>query len=132
MVENAAPISRCARSRIRVGAALAAVICIGIASRMEAHLSALIGKEFGDALWSVMFFLIALLLWLRISTLAAALLALAVSFGIEFLKLYHAPWIDALRVSRVGFLLGHAFLWRDFVAYGLGTAAAAACDRLLK
>jgi hypothetical protein len=111
---------------------LVAVIGIGIASRLGArHLPSLIGKEFGDALWSVMFFLLVLLAWPKVSTLTAASLALAVSFAIECLKLVHGPWMDALRADRVaGFLLGHAFLWRDFVSYGLGTLAAAVGDLL--
>ena len=128
------PPRRLPRSRIRVSIALLAVIGVGIVSRLGAQQLPIIGKEFGDAVsWSVMFFLIALLAWPMASTLTAALLALAVSFAIEFLEtVSRAMDRRLLRAGRVtGFLVGHAFVWRDFVSYVLGTLAAVAGDRLL-
>jgi hypothetical protein len=125
-----------ARPRAAVAGLLALVIAVGVASRLgarAAHLPLLLGKEFGDALWSVMFYLLLLLARPRAPVLTAAVLAMAVASAIECLKLWHAPWLDALRAGRfAGFLLGHTFLWRDFVSYAVGVAVAAAGDLLFR
>jgi hypothetical protein len=93
----------------------------------------LVAKDFGDALWSVMFYLLVLLARPRMACVAAAGWALGIACAIEFLKLFHAPWLDALRANALsGFLLGHTFLWRDFVSYAIGVAAALTADMSLK
>ena len=50
-----------------------------------------------------------------------ALATLLVSFGIEISQLYHAPWIDSLRATRLGGLvLGFSFVWSDLLCYSAG------------
>ena len=54
--------------------------------------------------------------------LLLAAITLAITFAIEFLKLWHAQTLEALRAARLsGFLLGHAFYWHDFASYTAGT-----------
>ncbi len=121
------------RARTRIAAALALVILTGVASRVSGlPLPRLIAKDLGDVLWSVMFYLLVLLARPRTPVPAAALTALAIAAATEFLKLYHAPWIDALRTHRVpSFLLGHRFLWTNLAAYAAGVVAAVILDRPL-
>ena len=118
------------RPRRHLLIAVLVVITIGVSSRAGGgRFPALIAKDLGDVLWAVMFYLLALLLWPRASALSATVIALAVSSGTEWLKLYHAPWIDALRAMPVaGFLLGHTFHATNFVAYAIGAVCGAAVD----
>ena len=49
------------------------------------------------------------------------LLAVGLCFLIELSQLYHSPWIDAVRQTRLGGLvLGFGFLWSDLVTYTVG------------
>jgi hypothetical protein len=55
--------------------------------------------------------------------------AAALSAAIEFFKLYHAPRLDAFRLTIPGvLLLGRIFSWWDISAYWLALAAAALID----
>jgi Protein of unknown function (DUF2809) len=55
--------------------------------------------------------------------------ALAVSYAVEVSQLYHAPWIDAVRHTRLGGLvLGYGFLWSDLVCYTVGVTLGVAID----
>lgn len=50
---------------------------------------------------------------------------------IEVGQLYQAPWINALRATRLGGLvLGFGFLWSDLVCYALGVMLGWGLDRL--
>lgn len=50
-------------------------------------------------------------------------MALVFSWSIEFLQLYHAPWIDSIRSTLMGRLvLGSTFNSPDLIAYLVGIA----------
>jgi hypothetical protein len=117
------------RSRSRILALLCILILLGIWSRIPDAGLAWTGKSFGDTLWATMFYLWIILLLPRMGILPAAAITLALTFAIEFLKLYHVAWLDALRAQRIpGFLLGHDFYWRDLAFYAMGTLVAVAAD----
>ena len=86
----------------------------------------------GDGLWAAM-----IAWWVGAIVPGASLrtrlaVALGVCFAVETSQLYHAPWIDALRGTRVGHLvLGSDFDARDLLAYSLGVLTAAAIERLV-
>ena len=122
------------RSRAVVAAWLAAVVAAGVLSRVVGRRAGVaVPKEVGDTLWAWMFYLWVVLCLPRLPGLAAAAAAVAITFAIEFLKLYHAPWIDALRADRyAGFLLGHTFLRHDLLCYAAGAAVGLAMDRLTR
>lgn len=89
-------------------------------------------KYGGDALWSMVVFFGLGTLFTRVTTLRVALMAVAFSWAIEFLQLYHAPWIDSIRSTLLGRLvLGSTFNSPDLVAYVIGVALAALADRVL-
>jgi len=75
----------------------------------------------GDIIWAGMF-----LFFMRIFFSKAKLWKLAVAcyligVAVELLQLYHAPWIEAIRHTRIGgLLLGFGFLWSDIVCYAIG------------
>lgn len=80
----------------------------------------------GDALWALMVFVGFGFLLPRTSTLALALLALGVAWGVEFSQLYRAPWIDAVRATIPGRLvLGNTFYGPDLIAYAVGVSLGA-------
>lgn len=66
------------------------------------------------------------------AALLLAAIALGISFAVELSQLYHAPWINEIRATRLGALArGHGFLWSDLVCYAFGVTAAAAVDLVL-
>ena len=92
-----------------------------------------IEKYGGDAIWALMVFLGLALVFHRTSTLRVGLIALAFAWAIEFLQIYHAPWIDGIRAMRIGHLvLGSTFNAPDLLAYATGIAAGVASESILK
>ena len=121
------------RSRAAYLALALAAVALGLASRrFRAALPAFLGAYAGDALWAAMVFLLGAVLRSRARTSALLLGALLFAFGVELSQLYHAPWIDALRDTRLGGLvLGYDFVWSDLLCYTVGACAAAGLDLLL-
>ncbi|HWI59834.1 MAG TPA: DUF2809 domain-containing protein [Bacillota bacterium] len=92
-------------------------------------LPAPVSKYGADGLWALLVFLGGGFLFPRLSTGVTATLAIAFSFAVETSQLYHAPWIDAVRATRLGALvLGSVFNWPDFVAYAVGIGIGAAAE----
>lgn len=106
-------------------------IMLGLSSRQfSGYLPKAINLYLGDALWALMVFFIFCFIFRSKGTGWLAAVALLFAFGIEISQLYHAPWIDAIRQTRLGGLvLGYGFLWRDLVAYTIGSAVGAVIDR---
>ncbi len=75
----------------------------------------------GDTLWALMVFFGFAFFIRRWKIQTVALATLLFSFGIEISQLYHAPWIDRLRATRLGGLvLGYSFVWTDLLCYSIG------------
>jgi hypothetical protein len=65
----------------------------------------------------------------RLSRRAAT--ALAIAYLVEISQLYHAPWIDALRLTALGgLMLGFGFLWSDLACYTVGVAGGVLLERV--
>ena len=122
-------MNRPVRRRVYYALALALVIVAGLASRSSAAaaLPAFVKAYAGDTLWALALFLFLALLLPRKRTTTLALLALALAFTVEVSQLYHAPWIDSLRGTRLGgLILGFGFLWSDLLCYTAGILLGAA------
>ncbi len=90
-------------------------------------------KYGGSILWALMIYWIVstLLPWWRV--VAVALLAGSLATSVEFLKLYHAPWLDSFRRTEPGvLLLGRFFSVSDILAYWLAMVVGAALDRYIR
>ena len=111
-----------ARNRIVYLISVAIVMGLGLSSRKYAgYLPEWINTYLGDALWAVMIYLFAALLLKDRKSAQIALLSLLFCYLVEISQLYHAPWIDAIRNTRLGGLvLGFGFLWTDIIAYTMG------------
>ena len=116
----------------RMGITLLVLVAAGIFSRTPAGRLPWAGKAFGDTLWATMFYLLVILPLPDVRTVVAVAMAVVITFGIEFLKLYHASWIDSLRANAIGgMILGHAFFWHDFLSYILGIALGVLLDQVV-
>jgi|ERR1035437_3016082 hypothetical protein len=121
-----------ARNRIGYLISMAIVMVLGLSSRKYAgYLPEYINTYLGDALWAVMIYLFAALLLKDRKPSQIALLSLSFCYLIEISQLYHAPWIDAIRNTRLGGLvLGVGFLWTDIIAYTIGIGSILATESI--
>lgn len=113
---------------------LLALTCLmGLGSRRyAAHLPALVATYGGDTCWALALFLFLRMILPRIATGRVAALALFLSLLDELSQLYHAPWIDAVRRTRLGgLILGFGFLWSDLLCYAVGVGLGVAISRMV-
>jgi hypothetical protein len=122
---------RCRHGRNMYFGASLAVIALGLLSRSSVlPLSPFWKKYSADALWALLVFLLIRFALPRLSTFKSAVIAFAIAVAVEASQLYHAPWIDGLRATRLGALtLGSWFNWPDMVAYAVGVAVGGILDR---
>lgn len=97
-------------------------IALGLFSRSNLVASpSFVNRYIGDALWALMVFWGVRMILPNQAVWLSALFALIFAFGIEFSQLYHAPWIDSIRATRLGGLvLGFGFLFSDLLSYTVG------------
>lgn len=109
------------------------VVTLGLCSRrFSIYLPDWINLYLGDALWALMVFFLCGLLFRSRETRWIAVAALLFSFAIEISQLYHSPWVDSLRATRLGGLvLGYGFLWRDLISYAIGIGIGVLIEMLL-
>lgn len=122
---------RQARNRPLLGAILILVILLGLGSRKFGEvIPDFLAIHAGDALWTVAVYLTLALACPKWSALKLALLAFAISLGVEMSQLVDLPWLQAIRETLPGrLLLGSGFLWGDLVRYAVGTIVATLTDR---
>src|SRR5262245_48250681 len=106
---------------------------MGLASRRYGSaLPSFLAEYAGDTLWAMMVFVAISAIAVRWPTSRVAAATLLVSYGVEISQLYHAPWINSLRKTRLGGLaLGYGFLWSDIACYTVGVALCVIFERLL-
>lgn len=90
-------------------------------------------KYGGDSLWALLVFLGFGFLFIRAATRRVAWLALGFCLVVELTQLYHAPWIDSVRETRLGHLvLGATFNWPDLIAYAVGVSFGCVAELTLR
>ena len=114
------------RHRVYCAVCAACIVALGLIWRSDhPSLPPFLRKYGGDALWAALVFnLVALVkpLW---SSFHVGIWAFGIACAVGISQLYHAPWIDALRGTRLGALiLGSTFNWPDIPAYAVGVALA--------
>ena len=115
------------RSRLIYALATALVIGTGLLWRSGLiPFPNFLAKYGGDSLWALVVFLCCGFVFRRSPTVRIALGAVCFAWSVEFLQLYHAPWIDVIRSTRLGRLvLGTSFNGPDLIAYVIGIALGA-------
>ncbi|MDI1432043.1 DUF2809 domain-containing protein [Polyangium sorediatum] len=118
------------RSRGLYAALVLVTIGLGLLSRKIPGLPAWLSKGAGDALYATMSFWLVGLFVPACRTAVASAVALLFCYAIEASQLYHAPWVDAIRATRLGGLaLGHGFHVMDLIYYAVGVSTGAGIER---
>ena len=104
------------------------VFCTWLAISTRTHSNwfpAIVVKYGGDTIWAGMFLFFLRIFFSRMPLWKLALICFALGVATETLQLYHAPWIEAIRQTRIGgLMLGFGFLWSDIVCYAVGIVIA--------
>ena len=121
------------RSRPWYAVAIALVIGAGLLWRSGwIPLPTFLAIYGGDALWALVVFLCLGFVFRGRSTVRITFIAVGFAWSIEFLQLYHADWIEAIRSTRLGRLvLGTTFNAPDLLAYVVGIVLGALAERVL-
>lgn len=111
---------------------IVAVIVAGLSLRafgLKAGLPIVIVKYGGSLLWATMVYLLIALVVRRRRWPLLAGAAMTIAISVEAFRLYHAPWLDAFRLTLPGaLLLGRIFSLWNIVAYAAGVVLGAVVD----
>ncbi len=115
-------------------ALLLVTLIVGLLVRMAPlGLPPFLVKYAGSMLWALMIYWIVSALLARWRLPTVALIAAGIAAAVEFLKLYHAPWLDAFRLTLPGILvLGRHFSLWDILAYWIAICLGAYVDGMLR
>ena len=104
------------------------VFCTWLAITTRTHsqwFHQLIAEYGGDVVWAGMFLFFMRIFFSRMKLWKLALICYALGVADEVLQLYHAPWIESVRHTRIGgLILGFGFLWSDIICYAVGIVIA--------
>jgi hypothetical protein len=117
--------------RTRLLAALLAVVTVLAGLSVRALTGGWFGKYAGDALYTMLVYVLIVLVWPRVSPFRAAIGALAFSWVVELAQL--TPFPAALSETNVmaRLVLGSTFGAVDLVAYAAGAVLAVSAHTLL-
>jgi hypothetical protein len=92
-----------------------------------------VAKYGGSMLWGLMIYWIVSALLPSRRLLAVGLVTASIATAVELFKLFHAPALDAFRLSLPGILLlGRTFSVWDILAYWLAIGAGVFADRRIR
>ena len=112
-----------------------ALACIptGLATRPLKRQVEALGSALGDGLWALLVFALVSAVFPRWPLSRRFFVALAIACLVEFSQLWHTPWLEALRQTKLGALaVGGSFSWGDLGCYGAGIALGALLDKKRK
>lgn len=119
-------------TRLRIVAAIIAVIPLGLLTRAGLPMPALVAAYGGDTLYATLIYLLVALAWPRGPARLVGPIALGICVAVELSQLISAPWLDAVRATTAGRLvLGAGFLWSDLACYAAGVLIGVALDLVL-
>ncbi|GHB89449.1 membrane protein [Streptomyces anthocyanicus] len=108
--------------RTRSAAAVSAVLIVGAGLALRALAAGEVAKYGGDALYTLLLFALVFAAAPRTAPAKAAALALAVSWGVEFLQLSDVPAHLARESTAARLVLGSTFDAPDLFWYAVGAA----------
>jgi hypothetical protein len=80
-----------------------------------------VNNFFGGVLYVIFWSLLFSMLFFRTRPWIVALIVFLATCNLEFLQMWHPPFLEAIRANSIGgALLGRYFSWPDFVYYLLG------------
>lgn len=107
-------------TRTRLAAAGAAAVIVGAGLTLRAVATGEVAKYGGDALYTLLLFALVLVVAPGTAPIRAAALALAVSWGVEFLQLTDGPAYLARQSTVARLVLGSTFNAPDLFWYAVG------------
>ena len=110
------------KNRLPLIVALVLLVPVGLATKMYSGPAApWVNGYLGGALYVVFFtWAFGFLFW-KADAWRIAFWVFVATCGVEFLQLWHPPWLEAWRAHWSGrLLLGSTFVWLDFPHYLLG------------
>ncbi|CAL9670759.1 DUF2809 domain-containing protein [Streptomyces sp. enrichment culture] len=117
------PVTTRSRARRRLVAAAAAVVIVGAGLALRAVAAGEVAKYGGDALYTLLLFALVLVAAPGTAPAKAGAVALAVSWGVEFLQLTDVPADLARQSTAARLVLGSTFNAPDLFWYAVGAAA---------
>lgn len=112
------------------------IFCTWLAIATRTHRTwfhPLIAEYGGDVIWAGMFLFLLRIFFSKMKLWKLAMICYGLGVADELLQLYHAPWIEAIRKTRIGGLaLGFGFLWSDIICYAVGITVAYVLIRLIE
>lgn len=123
-------VNRTSLHRVIYAGSAICVVAAGLIWRSQfLPLSPFLKKYGGDTLWALLVLVLIRFVQPRMNLAISSLAAMGVAAAVEFSQLYHAPWIEGIRNTKVGSLiLGSTFNWPDIPAYALGIVVGALLD----
>lgn len=121
------------QKRIIYAIIIVVTIATGLFIRIKsAWFPSMVNLYLGDILYAFMMFYIVSFVVPQKHINTLALITLTVCFAIEFLQLYRADWIDAIRQTLPGRLvIGSGFLWSDLLVYAIGVISAYVFEKIM-
>jgi hypothetical protein len=110
-------------ARVRLAAGAAALVVVGAGTGLRAVSEGDVAKYGGDALYTLLIFALAVLAAPRTRPWKAAGVALAASWGVEFLQLTDLPAELSRQSTAARLVLGSTFNAPDLLWYAVGAAA---------
>ena len=119
------------RKRSTYASIIVMIVIMGLGSRYFAlYLPRWVNLYFGDFLWAIMNFFLIGLIFRKKNTVWVIVIALVYCYFVEISQLYHFPWLETLRQTKLGgLILGRGFLWSDLISYTFGIAIGAFIER---
>lgn len=113
---------RVSRYRIALLVSIVAIVPLGYVVRFYGFAPEWLNDAFGSIAYEIFWILFVALLFPQASPLWTAVGVCIATCGIEFLQLWQAPFLQAMRATLPGRLvLGNAFTWSDFPSYFIGS-----------
>ncbi|MEU9591536.1 DUF2809 domain-containing protein [Streptomyces sp. NPDC048193] len=112
-----------APAHVRLAAGVAALVIVGAGTGLRAVSEGVVAKYGGDALYTLLLLALVVLAAPRATPWKAAAVALAVSWGVEFLQLTDLPAALSRHSTVARLVLGSTFNAPDLLWYAVGAAA---------
>jgi hypothetical protein len=126
--------SKIINSRIWAGISLVIIIVFGFMTKFYSGPGAnWVNNSLGGVFYEIFWCLVLFLLLPRLAAWKNATMVFCVTCLLEFLQLWHPPFLEAIRSNFIGAtILGTTFAWSDFCYYLFGSAAGWKCLHILR
>jgi len=114
--------------------AIAVVVPLGLYSKIyDGPAATWVNNSLGGVLYVIFWSLLFSLLAARYKSWKIAGLVLLITCAIEFLQLWHPPFLESIRSTFLGVtLFGNSFSWLDIAYYFIGSLASLGLLKILR